>query len=244
MKDNFSLQSDLYARFRPGYPKQLFDFLLPLVPEKNTAWDCGTGNGQVAVKLAGSFKAVHATDISAAQLRHAPQRENIFYHTIPAEQDFFAQGQFDLITVAQAIHWFDRDRFFAQVSKTLRPGAILAIIGYDILQINQEIDGLINDFYHQATGPYWDTERKLVEDHYANIAFPFKEIAAPGFWTRNKWSFEELLGYLNTWSAVQHYIRKHNANPVDTLAVSLRKAWGDVGKRNVAFPVFMRVGRK
>lgn len=183
----------------------------------------GTGNGQVAVKVPASFKSVHAADLSAAQLQHAPHRENIFYHTTRAEEDFFPESQFELITAAQAIHWFDMNRFYAQVTKTSRPAGVLADIWYDILQINKEINSLIDEFYRKTTGPYWDPERKLIDDHYAIIPFPFKEIQTPGFWMHYKWNFQQLIGYFNTCSAVQHYIRKNNENPVNALA-PLRQA--------------------
>jgi SAM-dependent methyltransferase len=244
MKDNFSRQSDSYCRFRPGYPRQLFDFLLPLVPDKNIAWDCGTGNGQVAVKLSRHFKEVYATDLSAAQVDNAERKPNVFYSVANAEASVFPANKFDLITVAQAIHWFDFKNFYREAQKTLKPGGIIAVIGYDVFRINKRINILLDTFYRITTGPYWDRERKYIDDHYGSIPFPFKEIKTPGFSMNYNWDFEQVIGYLNTWSAVQHYIRKNNQNPVENFAEELRKGWGDVLKRKVTFPVFMRTGRK
>jgi len=244
MKDNFSKQSDLYSKFRPGYPKKLFDFLMQLVPDKKTAWDCGTGNGQVAVTLSGYFKKIYATDLSAAQIANAAIKDNIFYLVEKAEETKFDDNSFDLITIAQAIHWFNFDKFYKEAHRTLRPGGIIAAIGYDVLKINRKIDSVIDNFYKITTGPYWDKERKLVDSHYATIPFPFKEIESPGFSMNYQWELEQVIGYFNTWSAVQHYIRKNNENPVDEFSKELRKAWGGVGRRKVSFPVFIRVGRK
>ena len=244
MKDNFSKQSDLYSRFRPGYPKKLFDFLLPLVPDKKNAWDCGTGNGQVAVSLSRYFDKVYATDLSAAQINNAEKKKNILYSVENGEETLLQDNKFDLITVAQAIHWFEFKKFYKQVNRTLKPGGILAVIGYDVFRINKEIDLLIDKFYRETTGPYWDKERKYIEEHYTTIPFPFKEINAPGFSMNYSWQFDQVIGYLNTWSAVQHYVRRNNENPVDKFSVELKRVWGNVLKRKVSFPVFMRTGRK
>ncbi|HEY5406358.1 MAG TPA: class I SAM-dependent methyltransferase [Ginsengibacter sp.] len=244
MKDNFSKHSDLYSRFRPGYPKQLFEFLLPLLPEKKAVWDCGTGNGQLAVSLSKYFKEVYATDISAAQITNATKKKNIFYSVENTEETVWPDNKFDLISVAQAIHWFDFKKFYHHANRTLKHGGIIAIIGYDVLKINKEIDLLTNQFYKKTVGPYWDKERKHIDDHYSIIPFPFKEIDTPDFSMNYNWEFEQVIGYLNTWSAVQHYIRKNNENPVEKFSVELKKVWGDVLKRKVSFPVFMRTGRK
>jgi SAM-dependent methyltransferase len=244
MKDNFSKQADLYSKFRPGYPKKLFDFLLPLVADRKAAWDCGTGNGQVAVKLSNYFNEVYATDLSAAQINNAEKRENIFYKIESAEETLLPDNKFDLITVAQAIHWFDFEKFYSQVNRTLKPGGVIAVTGYHIFRINEEINAMIDDFYKVTTGSYWDKEREYVDNHYKTIPFPFKEIDTPDFLMNYNWQFDQVIGYLNTWSAVQHYIRKNNDNPVEKFAIKLKKAWGDVLKRKVSFPVFMRAGRK
>jgi ubiquinone/menaquinone biosynthesis C-methylase UbiE len=243
MKDNFSKQSDLYSRFRPGYPRQLFDFLLPLVPDKKTAWDCGTGNGQVAVKLSVYFNKVYATDLSSAQIEKADKKTNIFYSVESAEETLFPDNKFDLITVGQAIHWFEFKNFYREAKRTLKPGGIIAVIGYDVFRINKKIDLLINNFYRDTTGPYWDKERKYIDEHYLTIPFPFKEITTPGFFMKYNWEYEQVVGYLNTWSAVQHYIRKNNEDPVEKFSEELKKAWGNVLKRKVTFPIFMRTGR-
>lgn len=243
MKDNFSTQSGLYSKFRPGYPQKLFDFLLPLVPEKNVAWDCGTGNGQVALKLSRYFKEVFATDLSAAQISNAALKDNIFYSVQKAEQTSFGENTFDLITVAQAIHWFNFEEFYNEARRALRPGGVIAVIGYGILRINRCLNSMIDKFYSVTIGPYWDAERKYVDANYSTIPFPFKKIKSPFFSMNYYWEFDQVIGFLNTWSAVQHYIKKHNENPVEQFADELKEGWGNIAKRKVSFPVFMIAAR-
>ena len=163
MKDFFSSQSKVYAAFRPTYPKELYQFIFQHLREKNTAWDCATGNGQVAQYLSPHFKEVYATDISQQQLDHAVKRKNIFYSKSQAEKTIFRDNQFDLITVAQALHWFDQAVFFDEAKRVGKPGAILAVWGYAMLYIEPVIDSLILEFYNDVVGPYWDVARRLVE---------------------------------------------------------------------------------
>src|SRR5690606_31022464 len=111
----------------------IFDFLNTLIPGKGAAWDCGTGNGQVASKLAKTFGEVFATDQSQAQIDQAIPASNIRYSVQPAEKTDFNEEQFDLIVVAQAIHWFDFDRFYAEVRRTGKRHAVLCVMGYGLL---------------------------------------------------------------------------------------------------------------
>ena len=201
MKDYFSTQSKTYAAFRPTYPDDLYEFIFQNVKSKDNAWDCATGNGQVAHKLAQHFRNVEATDISPQQLEHGIRKENIHYSIAPAEKTGFQDHQFDLITVAQALHWFDREAFYKEVRRVCKPGGILAVWGYSMLTIDPAIDQLIGEFYNDTVGQYWDSARRLVEDEYRSIEFPFESIAAPPFSIEVKWTLEQLGGYLSSWSA-------------------------------------------
>jgi ubiquinone/menaquinone biosynthesis C-methylase UbiE len=243
MKDNFSQQAQQYARFRPHYPPELFAHILSLVAEKNTAWDGGTGNGQVASVLATHFTSVFATDISAQQLEHAIQLENIHYSLQPAEKTNFHDAQFDLVTVAQAIHWFRVQEFYTEVKRTLKPGGLIAIIGYGLLHASQPLQQLIDHFYYKIVGPYWDAERRYIDEKYQTIPFPFQEIPMPFFQMDYDWTLEQLLGYINTWSAVKHYEKQQGVNPVNALAKELGKLWQDQEVQTFSFPLLLRVGR-
>jgi ubiquinone/menaquinone biosynthesis C-methylase UbiE len=242
MKDNFSTASDQYAQYRPTYPNAFFSYLSTLIPHPKTAWDCGTGNGQVAVTLASIFETVCATDISASQIDHAPKLPNIHYAVQAAEQTNFPENHFDLIIVAQAIHWFDFERFYTEVNRTAKQEALLVVMGYGLLKIAPEIDVLIASFYKEVIGPYWDAERRYIDEMYQTIPFPFEEITTPNFSNTCEWTCEHLLGYLSTWSAVKHYTRMHGFNPVDALAVDLKKAFGNQ-VRQVDFPLLLRIGK-
>lgn len=244
MKDNFSTQASEYARFRPTYPDEVFAFILGLVSNKANAWDCGTGNGQVAVRLAEHFDQVVATDISRKQMDEAPQRENITYQLVAAEEAGFPANHFDLITVAQAVHWFDLERFYAIVNQVLKPDGVIALLGYTLLTIDEKIDPVIDQLYEGLLGPYWDPERRIVEDRYQTIAFPFQEIPTPEFHFTVAWTYDQLIGYFNTWSAAQHYQKDKGSNPVDLVGEELRSAWGAADKRSVQFPLIIRLGKK
>ena len=240
-KDFFSRQANQYAAFRPTYPKELYDFIFSHVTSFTTAWDVGTGNGQVARDLSKRFEKVIASDISAKQLENAYQAENIYYFQT-GETILFSGKRFDLICVAQAIHWFDREEFFAEVKRVGKANSTIAVWGYSLLSINSEIDILVKDFYVNIIGPYWDSARKLVDEEYKTIDFPFSEIQTPPFSFSFYWTLAEFQGYLNTWSSVQKYIEEHNSNPVEDLIAKIQPLWG-LEKMEINFPLFLRLGK-
>lgn len=242
MKDNFSTHSDRYARFRPQYTNDIVEFIVSQVANRNAVWDVGTGNGQLAVKLANYFKEVQATDISESQLANALQKPNIVYSKQPAEQTNFSKHQFDLITVAQAIHWFDLPRFYAEVKRTLKPAGLFVALGYQLCQI-EGMDDLILEFYEKKVGPYWDPERKIIEQEYRTLSFPFDDLGTSHFQLPNQWSLDDLLGYLSTWSAVRHYEQARGTNPVREYEEKFRAMWGEDAVKRVVTLVFVRVGR-
>lgn len=242
-KDNFSSQSDQYAKYRPTYPAEFFNYLNSIIPRKQNAWDCGTGNGQVAYELAKIFDNVFATDISQSQIDNALQADNISYSVQPAESTHFNNNLFDLVIVAQAIHWFDFDRFYAEARRTAKEHALFCVIGYGRIQISETIDALITNFYTSVIGKYWDKERRYVDEDYKTIPFPFDEIQTPRFQNRHQWSLEHLIGYLNTWSAVKHFIKKNGYNPVEQLRPEIELYWGNAAEKEVVFPLLLRVGK-
>lgn len=244
MKDNFSKQADAYAKFRPTYPDEAFDFILSTVKTKETAWDCGTGNGQLAAKLSEHFTHVSATDISEKQLGNAVKRENIRYLVASAEENEFTENQFDLVTIAQAIHWFNFDKFYAKVHSVLKNEGIIAVIGYALLEIDEATDAVVQKLYADILGPYWDKEREYINQRYTTIPFPFDEIMPDRQYAQIlRWSAGDLMNYMNTWSAVQHYIEKNKSNPVELIAEELHESWGNEPEKNVRFPTLLRIGR-
>ena len=245
MKDNFSGHATDYARYRPTYPDGVFRFLYEQLTHYDAAWDCGTGNGQVAVRLAEQFEQVYATDLSENQVAQAPTRANITYRVERAEDASFSNQRFDLITVAQAIHWFDFDAFYAVVGRVLKPKGILALLGYPLLTVDTAVDAIIHRLYEDILGDaYWDPERKYIEEHYRTIPFPFEDVETPEFTQSLTWSYDDFVGYLNTWSAVKHYIKRTGSNPVRLIANDLRDAWGSSDSKEVYFPILLRVGKR
>jgi len=240
MKDNFSSHSDQYARYRPTYPKELFEFIYGHVPEKIAAWDCGTGNGQIAIELSAAFHHIYATDISAQQLAHATKAGNISYSVQPAEHTSFPDRIFDLIVVAQAIHWFDFGRFYQEVNRTAKPGALLCITGYGNIELPQILKEIVYDFYEGVTGPYWDAERRYIDEGYQTIPFPFREIAVPKLVNTLYWTQQELIGYINTWSGLKNFIKQKGHNPIEQLTSSIAEHWGVHERIEVTFPILLR----
>ena len=241
MKDNFSSKSSSYAKYRPTYPQELYQFLKGKLHKTEKTWDCGTGNGQVAGALAKFFKEVEATDISQQQLDNAIRQPNIHYSLQAAEKTNFPDNSFDLITVAQAIHWFNFEAFYKEVERVLKPNGIIAVIGYSLFKSNPETDEVILKFYHDIVGPFWDEERKYLDKKYKTIPFPFIEIESPRFEQEYQWTFTHLIGYLKTWSAVKHYEKANGENPIDLIEEELKATFG--AKNKVVFPILFRLGK-
>lgn len=241
-KDLFSSQSKAYAAFRPTYPQALYDFVLRKVKRFDAAWDCATGNGQVARDLCGHFKTVYATDLSQQQLDEAYSAPNIQYTLSKAEQTSFTQKSFDLITVGQALHWINTEEFYKEVNRVSKPAGVIAVWGYSLLSVNTLIDPLFNSFYFEKVGQYWDAARKLVETEYTTIDFPFGEKEEARFHIRVNWNREQFAGYLTSWSATQKFIKTNGHNPVPEFVKSIEHHWSPSEVKEVTFPVFVKVG--
>lgn len=242
-KDHFSSGSAGYAAYRPTYPTELVDALANISPGLERALDCGCGTGQLSVLLAERFAEVVATDASAAQIDKAQPHDGVTYRAALAEESGLPDASVDLITVAQAAHWLDLDRFYAEVQRVARSQAAVALITYGVLHVEGAVDGAIQRFYYDTIGPYWPTERRHVEDGYRSLPFPFKEVALPPLAIEVQWRLDDLIGYLNTWSAVKAAEKALGSNPVDALAETLRKEWGDPAlRRQVTWPLSVRAG--
>ncbi len=243
-QDHFSAQAGEYTQFRPRYPRQLFAFLGALPSRREAAWDCGTGNGQAAVDLADWFDEVIATDPSASQVAHAQPHAKVRYLVAAAEHCPIRSSSIDLVTVAQALHWFDLDVFYAQVRRVGRSGSVLAAWSYGLAGISPEVDRVVGHLYDDLLGKYWPPERKLIEQRYETIAFPFDAIPAPEFAMTTQWNLRDLIGYLGTWSSVQKYRQRQGTDPLAQVEADLARAWGAAETlRRVHWPLYLRVGR-
>ena len=243
-KDLFSRQSDLYAKYRPTYPRELYEYILSFVKEKNIAWDCATGNGQAAVVLADYFKKVRATDISPAQIEKATGKENIEYSVCSAESTPFAENTFDLVTVAQAYHWIKWDEFKKEVTRVCKPTAVIAVWTYYSRTTDDErIDKAVNNFYEQVTKPYWDYERKYVDEKYSTVDFDYELLPVKDFETVLNWKREDLVGYISSWSAIQKFIRVNGYSPISMIEEEIKKLWPEGEVKKVVFPIYLKLGR-
>lgn len=241
-QDHFSARAEQYARARPSYPDTLFADLAGRAPTRAQAWDAGTGNGQAALGLAAHFSHVLATDPSAPQLARAEAHPGVTYRQAAEDGTGLPDRSTDLVTAAQAAHWFDLTRFSAEARRVLRPGGVVAIWCYGLCNVSSAIDEAVARFYHEEVGPCWPPDRRHVEDGYRSLLFPFAESPFPAHQMTRRWTCDDFLGYLRTWSAVERYQRERGADPVAPFAVELGSLWG-TGERLVRWPLSGRLGR-
>ena len=242
--DHFSGRAARYAECRPGYAPELADWLASIAPSRGLAWDVGCGSGQMSVLLGDRFGRVVASDGSVAQLAHARPHARVDYVAATAEAAPLAERSADLVVVAQAAHWFDLPRFFAEARRVARPGAAIALVGYGNAMLDEPaLQQRFLRFYEDEVGAFWPPERAMIEDAYRSIGFPFAEIDAPAFELHERWTAEQMIGYIETWSAVRAFERSGgDARVVETFAREMRELWGP-GPRDVTWPVPIRAGR-
>ncbi|MBV6423534.1 MAG: hypothetical protein NAOJABEB_01330 [Steroidobacteraceae bacterium] len=243
--DHFSGVARDYASFRPGYPAALFDWLAARAPARDLAWDCATGNGQAALALSRHFVHVVATDASEAQIAAAERHPRIEYVVAPAEDPGLEDASVDLLTVAQAAHWFDLERFHREAHRILRVGGLIAEWCYGIAEIDgASIDASMLRYYDGTVGPYWPPERGQIEVGYRDLPFPFRRIDPPGLAMEVEWTLAQWVGYVRTWSATSRFIEARGVDPTPELERQLLPLWGESGAvRRVRWPLALRVGR-
>jgi SAM-dependent methyltransferase len=243
-RDLFSQQASTYAAARPSYPDALYEYIESFVPRRRLAWDYATGNGQAARDLARRFERVIATDASAEQIAHALQVPNVEYRVAPAEASGLASRSIDLVTVAQALHWLDHDRFYAEVRRVTVPGGVIAAWYYGSPHAGDDVEASLREFENETVGPYWNAARKWVDEGYRTIPFPFEEATPPTFELRVRWSLSQLGEYISSWSAVAKFRRERGVDPVAPLMERLGKHWGPSDRtRDVVWPLGIRIGR-
>ncbi|UNM95087.1 class I SAM-dependent methyltransferase [Ignatzschineria rhizosphaerae] len=240
----FESGGEQYAQYRPQYPESLGKVLASLTKERHKALDIGCGTGQLTTILANHFDKVTGIDPSESQIHNAKPHPNISYDVANAEELPTSLSDINLITVAQAAHWLDLPKFYQEIKKVSAPNALLALISYGILQSDAHIKARFDQFYHQEIGSYWPSERKMVEEGYQNIHFPFPEIPVQDAEIKLEWNFEAFMGYISTWSAVR------KAQDAGKTALLLRfhqdilELWGDPKQlRIMTWPIKMRVGK-
>lgn len=243
-KDNFSKQSAVYSKYRPNYPDKLFEFLSEQTEEHELVWDCGTGNGQSALSLTNHYRRVIATDPSSAQIGNAVQHEGIEYRVEQAESSSLHNHSADLVTVSQALHWFDFEKFYTEVKRVLKPGGVYAAWCYGLPSVCKEMDPVLFDFHNNIVGDFWQRENRMIEAEYESIPFPFDHVKTVHFEMDKTLSFQDLTGLLYTWSAVQRYIAKLGHDPVELMLPKLSAAWGsEVELRTFTWKISLKICR-
>jgi SAM-dependent methyltransferase len=243
-KDHFSTNAAAYATFRPHYPVALFDYVASLAPRRALVWDCATGNGQAAVPLADKFDRVVATDGSAEQISHATPHPRVTYSVALADASGLNDGCADLVTVAQALHWFPRERFFAEVRRVAAPDGVLAVWCYMKPTFGGgAIEQTFDQYYSGTCKPYWSPDRALVDSGYSTIEMPFKEFETPSFVIESELSLDDFGGYVRTWSATKSLAKAIGRDPVVELVEELRADWGPDARRIVRWPIRVRACR-
>lgn len=242
-KDHFSRQSAAYSRYRPAYPESLVEFVAAQAPGRQAAVDCATGNGQAAVALAGHFGTVLAVDGSSSQLSRARPHPRVHYAAAFAERLPLRDRSVQLVTAAQAAHWFDFDRFHAECRRVLVPDGVVALWTYEKFRVNDAVDAVIDDFYVNVVGRDWPPERRYVEQGYRTLPFPWRELPAPAFELETAWELEQVMGYLATWSSVQRCKERTGHDPLPALEPRLAALWPRSVALRLRWPIHLRIGR-
>lgn len=242
--DHFSGHAELYAKARPTYPAGIFEWLRSIAPDGELALDVGTGSGQAAYMLAEHFAGVIGCDPSASQIANAKPLDGVDFLVAPAEDLPVDDASVSLLLAAQAAHWFDLPRFFDESRRVLKPGGVLALIGYGVHSVTPEVDAPVSVLYHQILEADWPAEHTMVESGYRGIELPFGEITDyPTFEISLDWPVERLLDYLRSWSATQRHAARTLQDPVSVVEHEIRDAYGKEN-RPVIWPINLRVCRK
>lgn len=242
--DYFSESAKQYSTYRPLYPPELFEWLASEASGHDRAWDCGTGSGQAAGGLCGHFREVMATDPSVAQLANAVRVDGVFYLAATAEDSPIRRASVQLVSVAQALHWFDLPRFYEEATRVLVPGGLVAVWSYGVFSVDTSMAPAIRRFHGETLGPWWPKERSIVESGYATLPFPFAEVGPPAVDMEARWTLGQLEGYVNSWSAVTRCVRATGVSPVPAFIREIEGLWGTRAEgRTVRWPLEIRAGR-
>jgi SAM-dependent methyltransferase len=243
-EDHFSEQAGEYAAYRPGYPDALFAYLASLAPQRELAWDVGTGSGQAARSLRRYFRRVYATDASAEQIARSLPGEQVEFRVERAEDVGLPDSSVDLITAATAVHWFDLEPFYRVVRRVGKPGGVLAVWTYHLPDIEPTVNDILLHYYAEILKDCWPERFHYVDERYQTLPFPFDEIQPPLIRMQTDWNLDQVAGFLDSWSSTRRYLKEHGRHPLSLVWEALSQAWGDPKKpRTLRWPLFLRVGR-
>ena len=246
--DHFSAVAAQYALARPQYPAALFDWIAAVAPSRGLCWEAGCGSGQATRDLALRFERVHAGDPSAAQIAQAPSLANVDFVVEAGEQCSLPDASADLACVAQALHWFDRQAYFAEVARVLKPGGVLVAWGYQDIVVPPAL-AVANGSFQDTIHAYWPPQRADIDAAYDGYdwraLFPAAErIDSPSFELTADWPLHRLLAYFASYSASKRHREATRRDIVADSASSFAQAWGDGGSIPLRWPLFVHAFRK
>ncbi|QIW10391.1 class I SAM-dependent methyltransferase [Francisella sp. LA112445] len=237
-----SFNSESYQKARPSTPAEIIDYLKNNIPSYKKAWDCGTGNGQTAIKLAEFIDKIHATDISKDQISKAFKHKNIKYFESNETSSMFNDESVDLVTASQAAHWFDISKFEKECLRILKPNGIIAIwTYYRDIQINGKTEVIYQEFLN-AIDSFFPEGNGLVEI-YQSINLNLPMLNAPKFEQTKQMDFDNFIEYLKSISAYAEYIKNHRKCPLIELGFydKFRKSWGEPSTINtITWPIVFK----
>lgn len=242
LQDHFSAGAEAYARGRFGYPEALFDHLAGLCRERQCAWDCATGSGQAAVSLAGRFERVEATDISEPLLAKAPDLKNVRFRRAAAEVSGLQDASIDLVTVAQALHWFELELFWRELRRVCKPGAVFAFWGYCWPQVDAAVDAKLVGL-REELAPYWPERNVILQHGYRDVHPPFAAVAASPFAVQVQWTRRDYIAHIASWSAIRYQREQRGADGLNEFEQNLAEIWPAETLRTVSWPLLLRVFR-
>ena len=242
-EDHFSSNSAIYAKGRPTYPKELFEWLSDNAPDNKLAWDVATGNGQSAIALTDFFDKVIATDASLQQIENAQQHPKIEYKVESAETSSLPDNAVDLVTVAVGVHWFDFEKFYKEVKRVLKPEGIIAVWMYYFPFIDGRTEKIVQQMRLDILKDYWPERYIHILTKYEMLPFPFPRLESPKFTFTTKWQMQDLVNFFHSWSGTQKYIEIKNTDPVELVMDDLQEAWGDPQKvKEIKWDLYLKTG--
>jgi len=255
-------QAQKFKKFRPSYPASLYESIYEYLASGGGAQDtavdvsCGTVGERSTSPLTSTFGRVIAVDVKKAQADQVRKNGNSspkqMYFGQSTDLSFLRSGTVDLVTVSQAYHWLDRERFLRQVNDALAPNGVLAVHGYGNLTTdNPDVSAIIFQYYTETLRGYWESERRHVDNEYKHFTLPLSDFTRrAGFRIEKTWPLSGLVGYLSTQTASRVFIEKNGLGELEKIYDNLRDIYNYKGDSNgeptinITWPTFLLLGRK
>jgi SAM-dependent methyltransferase len=128
----FGDRAENYAKYRPGYPDEMLAYLGTLIPPGAIVADIGSGTGILTRELLDHGYEVHAVEPNEPMRQEADRALSGHpgFHSVngTAESTGLEARSIDLVTCAQAFHWFDPEKTTVEFRRILKAGGLTALI--------------------------------------------------------------------------------------------------------------------